>query len=243
MATCTDVTKAFADRLSEMIDSEKKEGKTIRDIAEESGVPSGSISKYQNDAGEAGINSLVKLASYFDVSTDFLLGLSEIASGNADDMAIEKRLGLRITTIENLSQFHAKDGSRFLNRLFERGFGEIVLGCQTSLDNYIEAAQEESLSFSGDPIGKLRYGIKLSNYDPVRTEDGLGFTLTLSADKYYRFCVQQVCAQLEGFLLDLADDVLRRIEELKGEYFDNVWKKEKHHPQGWIDSSSGLSRS
>ena len=221
MATCTDVTKAFADRLSEMIDSMKKEGKTIRDIAEESGVPSGSISKYQNDAGEAGINSLVKLASYFDVSTDFLLGLSEIASGNADDMAIEKRLGLSSTTIEKLSRFHAKDGSIFLNMLFERGFGEIVLGCQTSFKNYIYAARDERCTFRNSSEERLLYNVDLSDYNPVRIEEGLGFTLTLTAEHYYDFCVQQVCTQLEHFLKVLAEDVLMRTAELEKGATDN----------------------
>jgi len=221
MATCTDVTKAFADRLSEMIDSKKKEGKAIRDIAEESGVPSGSISKYQNDAGEAGINSLVKLASYFGVSTDYLLGLSDIASGNADDMAIEERLGLSSIAIKKLSHFHARDGSMFLNMLFEREFGEIVLSCQTSFENYIQAMRDERYTYRNNPAERLLYNADLSDYSPVRIEDGLGFTLTLTAEHYYDFCVQQVCTQLEGFLKDLADDVIRRIDELKKEAIEN----------------------
>jgi len=221
MATCTDVTKSFADRISEMIEKKKKGGKAIRDIAEESGVPSGSISKYQNDAGEAGINSLVKLASYFGVSTDYLLGLTDIASGNADDMAIEKRLGLSSMTIEKLNHFHTKDGSAFLNMLFERGFWEIVLNCQTSLENFIQAARDERYTFRNSSEERLLYNIDLCDYDPVRNEDGLGFTLTLTAEHYYNFCVQQVCTQLEGFLKELADDIIKRAAELDKEAADN----------------------
>jgi len=89
MATGSNYTKAFADRLSDLIDLKKQEGKTFKEIAIESGVPIGSLSKYHNDAAEAGVNSLVKLAKYFNVSTDYLLGITDIANGDAGDMAIE----------------------------------------------------------------------------------------------------------------------------------------------------------
>lgn len=221
MATCTDVTKAFADRLSELVNEKKKDGKAVKDIAEESGVPSGSISKYQNDAGEAGINSLVKLADYFGVSADYLLGLTDVASGNADDMAIEQRLGLNSTSIEALNHFHTKDGSSFLNMLFERGFWEIVLKCQTSFETYIQAIRDESYTFRTSPEERLLYNVELSDYSPVRVEDDLAFTLTLTAEHYYDFCVQQACSQIEGFLKELADDVVKRVVRWDKEAAEN----------------------
>ena len=75
----TETTKFFADKLSDLISDEKP--KTYQDIADETGVPKASISKYINDNGEAGINSLVKIARYFNVSTDYLLGLTPVKTG------------------------------------------------------------------------------------------------------------------------------------------------------------------
>lgn len=66
-------TKKFADNLQELITNS---GKTIKALAKEIGISSGALSKYQNDAAEAGIDALSKIADYFDVSTDFLLGKS-----------------------------------------------------------------------------------------------------------------------------------------------------------------------
>jgi len=149
------------------------------------------------------------------------LGLTDIASGNADDMAIEKRLGLSSIAIDNLNHLHTKDGSTFLNMLFERGFWEIVLNCQTSLENFIQAARDERYTFENSSEERLLYNIDLSDYNPVRIEDGLGFTLTLTAEHYYDFCVQQVCTQLEGFLKDLAVYVLARAAELEKEAAGN----------------------
>ena len=114
-----------------------------------------------------------------------------------------------------------KDGSTFLNMLFERGFWEIVLNCQTSLENFIQAARDERYTFENSSEERLLYNIDLSDYNPVRIEDGLGFTLTLTAEHYYDFCVQQVCTQLEGFLKDLAVYVLARAAELEKEAAGN----------------------
>ena len=70
----TETTKVFADKLFDLINEKKP--KKHEEIANEIGVDKSSISKYINDNGEAGINSLVKIARYFNVSTDYLLGLS-----------------------------------------------------------------------------------------------------------------------------------------------------------------------
>lgn len=74
--TGTETTKAFADRLQGLISEKNKQGVKLEAISNASGVPVGSLSKYQNDNGEAGINSIVKLAQYFGVTTDYLLGLN-----------------------------------------------------------------------------------------------------------------------------------------------------------------------
>jgi len=212
MATGTDITKTFADRLSDLIDEKRQEGKTFKDIAAESGVPTGSLSKYQNDAGEPGINSLIKLAEYFGVSTDYMLGITDIADGNADDMAIAKRLGLSSNSIEELCRFKHESGeSIFLNHLSDGSFWDILIGCEVALINYLHARSDEFLSFRGSPEASLLYEIDHVNYRPVRNKGELGFTLNLSAEHYYDFCIQQASTKLEGFMKDLADSLIARI--------------------------------
>jgi transcriptional regulator with XRE-family HTH domain len=70
------VTSIFADRLQDLI---AESGKTINELSspDEIGISSGSLSKYQNDVAEPGITALVKLADYFNVSFDYLLGKSD----------------------------------------------------------------------------------------------------------------------------------------------------------------------
>ena len=99
-------TKIFAENLEDLIQAKKLEKVTIKQIAEGSGVPTGSISKYQNDVAEAGISSLVKLARYFGVSTDFLLGLSDIETYRKDIIITHKTTGMPQETIECIINFY-----------------------------------------------------------------------------------------------------------------------------------------
>lgn len=71
--TGTETTKCFADRLQDLI---AESGKDVKTLADEIGVSSGALSKYQNDKGEPGISALYKIANYFGVTADYLIGLS-----------------------------------------------------------------------------------------------------------------------------------------------------------------------
>ncbi len=85
--TGTETTKAFADRLQGLIAEKNKQGVKLEAISNASGVPVGSLSKYQNDNGEAGINSIVKLAQYFGVTTDYLLGLNPCRTTETENIS------------------------------------------------------------------------------------------------------------------------------------------------------------
>lgn len=76
----TIVTKAFADRLSDLIQEKKSTGMCHEEICEQVGVASGAMSEWASDNKTANIESLYKLSTYFGVSADWLLGISETRS-------------------------------------------------------------------------------------------------------------------------------------------------------------------
>ncbi|MDQ5983914.1 MAG: hypothetical protein RUMPE_00943 [Eubacteriales bacterium SKADARSKE-1] len=79
--TNTDTTKIFQKRLKKFVTDQKKTKKYNFDIISgEIGIKKSSLSKYLNDEAESGINNLVKIAKYFRISTDYLLGLSDVQS-------------------------------------------------------------------------------------------------------------------------------------------------------------------
>lgn len=94
-----EITKKFADNLQDLISESKK---SIKDLAEEIGIPSGSLSKYQNDNAEPGIENFTKIAKYFNVSTDFLLGLTDVKATDLDIRDISEKTGLSEKAINNI---------------------------------------------------------------------------------------------------------------------------------------------
>jgi len=72
----------------------------VEDLAKNIGISSGALSKYQNDAAEPGAKALVKIAQYFNVSVDWLLGLSHFRQTENGDFTA-KDLGLPEEFIEN----------------------------------------------------------------------------------------------------------------------------------------------
>lgn len=66
--------KIFQQRLIE----QRKENKlTQRQLAEYLQIAQPSYIRYENDSAEPSLENLVKLADYFDISTDYLLGRRE----------------------------------------------------------------------------------------------------------------------------------------------------------------------
>lgn len=95
--TGTETTKCFADRLQDLI---SESGKDVKTLAAEIGVSSGALSKYQNDKGEPGITALYKIAAYFDVTADYLVGLSNNRTQANANIGVE--IGLSDGAIELL---------------------------------------------------------------------------------------------------------------------------------------------
>lgn len=127
--TGTETTKCFADRLQDLI---SESGKDVKTLAAEIGVSSGALSKYQNDKGEPGITALYKIAAYFDVTADYLIGLSD--NKTVENSDVGARFGFNDGAITELLHFKKVDDCRksrdslrkfteldVLNRLLEYG--------------------------------------------------------------------------------------------------------------------------
>lgn len=64
----------FATRLREL---RNEKNLSMKDLAKEINTSDAAISNWENDINEPKISYLIKLAKFFDVSTDFLLGLKD----------------------------------------------------------------------------------------------------------------------------------------------------------------------
>lgn len=67
--------KIFSDRLKELRVSF---GYTQQNMAEKLGIKQQSYTRYETNIGEPSLSTLVSLCRIFDVSADYLLGISDI---------------------------------------------------------------------------------------------------------------------------------------------------------------------
>ena len=118
-------TKFFQERLEDLIVQKKKRGTSQNQIAEEIGITPSSLSSYASDSKEAGINSLCKIAKYFGVSTDYLLGMSDNPSTNIKLREITNKYGLTneaLRELANLKKYEtleSKAALTFINAMIE----------------------------------------------------------------------------------------------------------------------------
>lgn len=68
------VDKAFFNTLNCLVGKGQKRGKTIQQMSVEAGISYVTFYKYVTGKMTPGVENLVKIADYFDVSTDHLLG-------------------------------------------------------------------------------------------------------------------------------------------------------------------------
>lgn len=109
--TGTETTKCFADRLQDLI---AESGKDIKTLAAEIGISAGALSKYQNDKGEPGITALSKIAQYFGVTADYLVGRSN--NRKPENTHIGKVTGLSDEAIERLEIINIDRSARIYSR-------------------------------------------------------------------------------------------------------------------------------
>lgn len=90
---------AFATRLRELM---KRKKATQQDVAAAVGTTRQAISQYADGSVQPNIEKLYKIAEYFNVSADYLLGMSDVMKSNPDDQVINKMLGLSEEAIDAL---------------------------------------------------------------------------------------------------------------------------------------------
>ena len=88
-------------RLRQLIENS---GKTRKEIAEQLKCDTSTITKHYNGDRDITTDFLIKYANLFDVSADYLLGLSDTPTTDKDIQFICEYTGLKADTIENLKK-------------------------------------------------------------------------------------------------------------------------------------------
>jgi len=87
-------------------DERTSKKKTIKEVCREIGISEGILSDYENDKKKPGADALAALASFYNVSVDYLLGLSECKDNTNDET--NKETGLSEESINTLKELKKK---------------------------------------------------------------------------------------------------------------------------------------
>ena len=108
----------FENRLSLLRD---EKGLTKSEVAKSLGIPYTTYLNYENDIREPNSDTLIKIAKYYNVSIDYLLGVSDVRTTDIDVQEIRNATGLSEKSIVNIKKFCIGEpfGMVFLNKLLE----------------------------------------------------------------------------------------------------------------------------
>ena len=82
-------------------------GLTIKALAEELGLNVATLSTYERGTREPSINTIIQLAKYFNVTSDYLLGISD--NKTQENAVIGKELGLSDMSIAKLTEINSSE--------------------------------------------------------------------------------------------------------------------------------------
>ena len=107
---------------------------TIQAVAEIVGVSRQAVSQYYNGLTQPNADTIIKIAKYFNVSTDYLLGLTDKRTPNTELRAMCEYTGLTETAIKMLRE---KRKSPTVSQIIESNeFWDIVQNINSALINF-----------------------------------------------------------------------------------------------------------
>ena len=152
MATQEKYNATFPTRLRELL---APKGVTITALADKLEISRQAVSQYQDGSTQPNLQSLAEIAKYFGVSTDWLLGLTDVRTPSMDVRAIANYTHLSDKAIERLNSLTAIEG------------GDLYL---IMLSAMIESPELYRL------IGQIRYYIdRLAEYEASSKDDPAAF--------------------------------------------------------------------
>lgn len=97
-------------RIGELIDKKRAEGIPAKTIALDLGISEASLSQYRSGRITPTLETAYAICNYFDISMDYLVGLSDVSSRDHVDKELHETIGLSPAAINRLRYDYSSDG-------------------------------------------------------------------------------------------------------------------------------------
>lgn len=126
------------DTIGTRIEALRKKNETQQQLAEALGVSRSLVKAWETGIRRIQIDDLLKLAEHFNVTTDYLLGLTTVKNTDADLRTAEKVTGLRAESLKQLSALKDFDPTAII--LLDAILMDYP-GCLSAITRYVSLSQ------------------------------------------------------------------------------------------------------
>lgn len=201
--------KCFEERLDDLIDSS---GKTAKEISKATGISESAISDYRNGDRNRAPDSktILTLAEYFQVSTDYLFGLTAADVPAMDLRQICEYTGLTSSTVTALHTFpYSSIESNFLRRFFDDLIvdQEIAKYVPEAIQKYV-LAKKRALWEAQNISTRLENSRKKGEIQPFRGGQ-YAISADEAADMFYGEAISVAQGNIAGVIEEMCNEILR----------------------------------
>lgn len=146
----------FAQRLRELMDNPPKT--TQEDIAKVVGCSRQTISQYRDGSIMPNIEKAVAIARYFNVSTDYLLGISSVSTTDTEIKTICEYTGLSETSVNILDWWNREAGEDkldIINFLLESEWSSVINDFEVTTTQFTDRVIALDEKYKLDIIRKI----------------------------------------------------------------------------------------
>ncbi len=215
----TQESKKFADNLSDLLNEAKGRGEDYRKIATALGISTGALSNYANDVQQANLTTVARIANYFNVSTDWLMGRTK--DPHIKPSAIDE-LGLSVHAVNVLKNLHslAPNFATTLSKFIEDMHFFAIIDEINNLTNAISAENTRIESYStgesiyrwfGIPGEKVKY---TSDHEQAKEIEKKIMELFPECNE--RFTVISEADRIKYRITDVTDTFKRIVSSMTG---------------------------
>lgn len=209
--TTDDEYKAFPQRLKILMGDR---GITQQQLADYLQKTRQAVSYYCNGSSSPDWETLAKIATFFSVSTDYLVGIAEPQSQDPDIQVVCKYTGLSESSAEYL---HARRASKtgFLTRLIDGILSETVIDEDVPFW-VLQSAQAAALASVESDFAEDKCNIE-NKVAYLSRAEGSQYVISArdASDFYLRRAIEVATSKVSGVVMDMRDDVLADICQLQ----------------------------
>lgn len=170
--TLKNYNNPFPTRLRDLLDGKNSPLNyrvTQKELAESIGVSRQVVSLYCNGNTSPNVDAITKIAQFFNVSSDYLLGLSDLPSTSEDYKTVNNITGLNDVSIRFLAQVKDKNHINVINDFLSSysfyGLIEQILNIEIAQAKYKIECEKSNREYKPGEMENLRRDILISKFE------------------------------------------------------------------------------